>query len=107
VVVIEPGGIETEWGGITADFVEETSGKRPCAAQAAPVAKTLRSGSNPKRNSPPSVIADAVAKAITARNPKTRYAAGFGARPLIAARRLLTDRLFDTLISRAVGLPRA
>ena len=30
----------------------------------------------------------------------------FGARPLIAARRLLTDRMFDMLISRAVGLPR-
>ncbi len=106
VVVIEPGGIETEWGGIAADFVEETSGKGPYGAQAAAVAKTLRSGANPKRNSPPSVIADAVGKAVTARNPKTRYVAGFGARPLIAARRLLTDRLFDTLISRAVGLPR-
>ncbi|SDT26135.1 NADP-dependent 3-hydroxy acid dehydrogenase YdfG [Pseudarthrobacter equi] len=107
VVVIEPGGIETEWGAIAADFVEETSGRGPYAAQASAVARTLRSGSNPKRNSPPTVIADAVGKAVTARNPKTRYVAGFGARPLIAARRLLTDRLFDTLISRAVGLPRA
>ncbi|WP_314213108.1 oxidoreductase [Pseudarthrobacter equi] len=107
VVVIEPGGIETEWGAIAADFVEETSGRGPYAAQASAVARTLRSGSNPKRNSPPSVIADAVGKAVTARNPKTRYVAGFGARPLIAARRLLTDRLFDMLISRAVGLPRA
>lgn len=107
VVVIEPGGIETEWGAIAADFVEETSGRGPYAAQASAVARTLRSGSNPKRNSPPTVIADAVGKAVTARHPKTRYVAGFGARPLIAARRLLTDRLFDTLISRAVGLPRA
>jgi hypothetical protein len=66
----------------------------------------LRSETNANRNSPPSVIADAVGKSATAEKPKTRYAVGFGARPLIAARRLLSDRLFDTLISRAVGLPR-
>lgn len=106
VVVIEPGGIATEWGGIAADLVQETSGKGPYAAQAEAVAKSLRSETNANRNSPPSVIADAVGKSATAEKPKTRYAVGFGARPLIAARRLLSDRLFDTLISRAVGLPR-
>ena len=30
------------------------------------------------------VVADAIAKAVTARRPKTRYAVGFGAKPLIA-----------------------
>ena len=106
VVVIEPGGIATEWGGIAAELVQETSGKGPYAPQAAAVAKTLRPGASPNRNSPPSVIAEAVGKAVTAKRPKTRYAVGFGARPLIAARRLLPDRMFDTLIRRAVGLPR-
>lgn len=106
VVVIEPGGIATEWGGIAAELVEETSGKGPYASQAQAVAKTLRPGAAPNRNSPPSVIAEAVGKAVTANKPKTRYAVGFGARPLIAARRLLPDRMFDALISRAVGLPR-
>ncbi|MFC9618242.1 oxidoreductase [Streptomyces sp. NPDC056938] len=106
VVVIEPGGIATEWGAIAADKLEKSSSSGPYTAQATAVASSLRSEANAKRNSPPAVIADAIAKAVTARRPKTRYATGFGARPLIALRRILPDRAFDTVISRAVGLPR-
>ncbi|MFE2531333.1 oxidoreductase [Streptomyces sp. NPDC059371] len=106
VVVIEPGGIATEWGGIAADKLEKSSADGAYAAQAAAVASSLRSEANTKRNSPPRVIADAIGKAVTARRPKTRYATGFGARPLIALRRILPDRAFDTVISRAVGMPR-
>ena len=106
VVIIEPGGIATEWGGIAADLVEETSGNGAYASQAGAVAKSLRSEANTNRNSPPSVIADAIGKAVTASKPRTRYAVGFGARPLITARGLLSDRQFDALIGRAVGMPR-
>ncbi|MBT2250279.1 oxidoreductase [Arthrobacter sp. BHU FT2] len=106
VVVIEPGGIATEWGGIAADLLLKTSGQGPYARQAQAMAKSLKAETSANRNSPPSVIADAIAKAVTASKPKTRYAVGFGARPLISARRLLGDRQFDTLISRAVGMPR-
>ena len=106
VVVIEPGGIATEWGAIAADHVEQTSGSGPYAAQAKAVASSLRSEANANRNSPPSVIADAIAKAVTARRPRTRYAVGFGAKPLIAARGMLSDRQYDALIARATGLPR-
>lgn len=107
VVVIEPGGIATEWGGIAAENLEKTSGQGPYEAQAKAVAKSLRSEASSNRNSPPSVIADAIAKAVTAKRPKTRYAVGFGAKPLIAAGAVLPDRGFDALISRAVGLPRS
>ncbi|MEU8201426.1 oxidoreductase [Streptosporangium sp. NPDC049046] len=106
VVVIEPGGIATEWGGIAAEKLKEASGTGPYGAQAAAVSKSLSSPANARRNSPPTVIADTVAKAVTARRPKTRYTAGFGAKPLILTRRLLPDRAFDALISRATGLPR-
>ncbi|MEV4999166.1 oxidoreductase [Streptomyces niveus] len=106
VVVIEPGGIATEWGSIAADKLEKSSSNGAYADQAAAVASSLRSEANTNRNSPPAVIADAIGKAVTARRPKTRYATGFGARPLIALRRILPDRTFDTVISRAVGLPR-
>lgn len=107
VVVIEPGGIATEWGGIAADHLDKTGGSGAYATQSAAVATSLRSEGNANRNSPPSVIADAIAKAVTARRPKTRYAVGFGAKPLIAARGLLTDRQYDALIARATGLPRS
>lgn len=69
------------------------------------MASSLRSGANAKRSSPPSVIANVIAKAVTARRPKTRHVAGFGARPLLFTRRHTSDRTFDRIISRAVGLP--
>lgn len=106
VVVIEPGGIATEWGGIAADNLEKTSANGPYKRQAEAVAKSLRSEGNANRNSPPSVIADAIGKAVTARRPKTRYAVGFGAKPLITAGKILSDRQFDALITRASGVPR-
>ncbi|MER6242078.1 oxidoreductase [Streptomyces griseorubiginosus] len=106
VVVIEPGGIATEWGGIAADKLEKSSTDGAYAAQAAAVASALRSEANAERNSPPSVIADTIGRAVTARRPRTRYAKGFGARPLIALRRILPDRAFDAVISRAIGLAR-
>lgn len=105
LVVIEPGGIQTEWGAIAAGNLEGTSGTGAYADQAAAVASSLRSEADGTRNSPPSVIADAVATAVTARRPRTRYAVGFGAKPLIAAKTVLPDRTYDKLISRAVGLP--
>ena len=106
VVVIEPGGIKTEWGQIAADHLLQVSGSGAYADQANAMAKSLGDEANSGRTSPPTVIANAIAKAVTARRPKTRYAVGFGAKPLISARRLLPDRAFDTLIARATGLPR-
>ena len=106
VVVIEPGGIKTEWGDIAAHGLIDASGDGAYADQAVAMAKTLGAEANTRRGSAPSVIADAIGKAVTARRPKTRYAVGFGARPLIAMRRFLPDRGFDALISRASGMPR-
>ncbi len=106
VVVIEPGGIATEWGGIAADHLDESSKGSAYKRQADAVAKSLRSEANANRNSPPSVISDAIGKAVTAGRPKTRYAVGFGAKPLIAAGNILSDRQFDALITRATGMPR-
>ncbi|MFC8435123.1 SDR family NAD(P)-dependent oxidoreductase, partial [Streptomyces sp. NPDC057253] len=107
VVVIEPGSIETEWSGIAADGVRKASGKSAYGKQAEAVATSMTSEANTKRMSPPQVIADAIGKAVSARKPKTRYAAGFGARPMITLRGLLPDRGFDSFISRATGLPRS
>ena len=104
VVVIEPGAIRTEWAGIAADHLRETSGGGAYAAQAEAVAAAFRSEATAKRSSPPEVIAKAIGKAATARRPKTRYAVGFGAKPLIFLRRWLPDRAFDALIRRVSGI---
>jgi NAD(P)-dependent dehydrogenase (short-subunit alcohol dehydrogenase family) len=104
VVVIEPGAIATEWGGIAADHLRERSGDGAYSAQARAVADMLSSESNRSRNSSPQVVADAIAKAVDARRPRTRYAMGFGAKPLIALKWLLPDRAFDAIVKRAVGV---
>ncbi|MFF7477063.1 short-chain dehydrogenase/reductase, partial [Streptomyces sp. NPDC008092] len=91
---------------IAADGLRKASTHGAYAQQAEAVATSMTSQANTKRMSSPQVIADAIGKAATARKPKTRYATGFGARPMITLRSLLTDRGFDTFISRATGLPR-
>ncbi|MGW6728635.1 oxidoreductase [Nocardia sp. NPDC055029] len=105
VVVIEPGGIRTEWGGIAADHLRKVSGDGAYSAQATAVAASLGPEATIARlSSPPEVIADAIGKAVTARRPKTRYQVGFGSRPLIFLKWLLPDRAFDVLIKRATGI---
>ncbi|MFF7476694.1 oxidoreductase [Streptomyces sp. NPDC008092] len=107
VVIIEPGNIRTGGNVVTAAKLQEASGTGPYATQATAVLAAFTSEANARRESPPSVIAEAVAKAVTARRPKTRYAAGFGARPLITLRGIISDRAFDGLMNRAVGMPRS
>jgi NAD(P)-dependent dehydrogenase (short-subunit alcohol dehydrogenase family) len=104
VVVIEPGAIRTEWAGIAAGHLVETSGHGAYADQANAVATAFRSEATAKRSSPPDVIAMAVAHAASVSRPKTRYAVGSGAKPLIFVRRWLPDRAYDAVIRRISGL---
>ena len=104
VIVIEPGSIKTEWGAIAAEHLEEASGHGAYRGPAAAMSNTLNSPTVIKRSSDASVIADLVGKAVTARRPKTRYVAGFAGKPSLLLRRLLSDRAFDAVISRASGL---
>ena len=104
IVVIEPGGINTEWGGIAAEKLRAVSNSGPYADQAGAVAESLTSETNRRRQSPPAVIADAIGRAVSARRPKTRYAVGFGARPMIFMHDVLPDRWFDAFMRRATGV---
>lgn len=102
VVVIEPGGTKTEWGGISAASALERSGEGPYAARVQRVVRAL-AGSDQRLGSEPAVVAKAITAAVTARSPRTRYAIGAGAKPVIYARRLLPDRAMDALIGRVLG----
>ena len=44
-------------------------------------------------------MADAIAKAVTARRPRTRYAIGSGAKPMVVASRFLPDRTKDRMMT--------
>ncbi|MGS3182954.1 oxidoreductase [Aeromonas taiwanensis] len=105
VVVVEPGGIKTEWADIAAQKLREVSGDGPYGHLALPMAESMIGRASRERQSPPELIADTIAKAVQARRPKTRYAVGFGARPMIFLRRLLPDRAFDRFMRLATGIP--
>jgi len=105
VVVIEPGGVKSEWGGIAAQKARAVSGTGPYAPQADAVADSLSSEANERRMSSPDLIAKTIVKSVRARRPKTRYAVGFGAKPMIFLHDALPNRTFDTLIRRATGVP--
>lgn len=101
VVIVEPGIILTGFGDTMLEMLRERSMNGAYAKQARKLEKaTLESYKNV--GSPPSVVGDAVAKAARAGRPRTRYVVGKFARPLLMARKLLSDRMFDRLIRRAM-----
>ncbi len=100
VVIIEPGEIRTEWGGIAADSLMTASGNGAYAAQAERVARVLARSVGTNSGSLPIVVAATIGQAATVRGPRTRYVVGRGARALTVARRLLPDRVFDRLMRR-------
>jgi NAD(P)-dependent dehydrogenase (short-subunit alcohol dehydrogenase family) len=100
VVVIEPGAIRTEWSGIARKGLLDTSGSGPYADLAHQTAALLAVAED--NGSPPALVARAVADALSARRPRTRYAVGSGARPLIGLRWLLSDRAFDGLMRQVL-----
>ncbi|OCJ12334.1 short-chain dehydrogenase/reductase [Rhizobium sp. AC27/96] len=98
VVVIEPGGIESEWSGIATQEAERLSGNGTYAQL---VRGFIRAQKGMRGAPPPDVISDLIVKALKARRPKTRYSAGRMARPLLLLRRWLSDRMLDRLIMTA------
>ncbi|AWI31606.1 oxidoreductase [Streptomyces tirandamycinicus] len=103
VVIVEPGAIRTEWSSIAAGKLRKLGEDSAYAGQIASMAGTLESDSNARRSSSPSVVARAIGRAATSRRPRTRYAVGMGAKPLIMVRRILPDRAYDALVARAMG----
>ena len=95
VVVVEPGAINTEWHSVAADNLLATSAHGAYAGQAAMVAKVL---SGAGLASAPEVLAKAIVRAATVGRPRTRYAVGLGAKPIILTRRVLPDRVYDRLV---------
>lgn len=102
VVLIEPGLIRTEFGDVMTAPMLERSGSGPYAHLAQKIARATEESYENGGASPPTVIADVIATALRARRPKTRYAAGRLARPILFLRRWLSDRLFDRVIMSQV-----
>ncbi|HRS19154.1 MAG TPA: hypothetical protein P5243_06605, partial [Bacteroidales bacterium] len=55
-----------------------------------------------KSPSHPKVIARTIMKAISTQNPKTRYVAGSGAKPLLFLRSIISDKCYDRIMRKMV-----
>lgn len=99
VIVIEPGGIESEWAEIAVGEADRYSAE---GAYAGLADKFRKLQAQQRKLPPPSVISDLIVKALKARRPRTRYHAGLLAGPMLFLRSLLSDRLFDRMIMAAL-----
>ncbi|MBV7331191.1 oxidoreductase [Chloroflexi bacterium TSY] len=100
VVIVEPGGIKTEFADVMTGPMMERSGEGPYRDLAQSLSNSMTQMES--RMSEPSVIADVVSQAVKARRPKTRYAAGAMAKQVLFMRSWLPDRAFDWVVTRMV-----
>lgn len=96
VAIVEPGGIQTEWGDIAMENLDKVSGNGPYADM---VKKVVDSSDKTKdKLTPVDVLGKEIAKAASEKKPKTRYLKGYLAKPLVRMRKWLGDRTFDKLL---------
>ena len=106
VVLIRPGAIKSEWAGIALDNFKKTSGHGAYASMVKLAEEIFASERVERMAGEPSVIADVVAHAATARRPRTFYTAPRAARIMLRVLSLLgSDRCRDTVIRRMFGMP--
>ena len=96
VILIQPGGIATEFPRVAAVQLLATSGEGAYADYARRYSASL--ASEAKGISPAATVARALARAATVKRPRTRYAVGRGAKATLVVRWLLPDRAFDRLL---------
>ena len=107
VAVIEPGAVATPiWdkGVDQADAIEK-SAPPEMRERYGEVVDAIRKESEKNRTAgvPPQEVAEAVAHALTASRPKTRYLVGRDAKMRSPLAKLLPDRALDAAIARALG----
>ena len=97
VVVVQPGAINTNFSNVTKTYIDKYRENSPYQhLYGEPITDT---GNDVLSNqSDPIVIAKVINKAMNARNPKTRYAAGAYSRIGIFLRKIMTDKMFDRFI---------
>jgi NAD(P)-dependent dehydrogenase (short-subunit alcohol dehydrogenase family) len=108
VAIIEPGFVGTAMGDKlqrdTADAVSALpdEGRRRYGPALQKVAENI--SQQAATGSPPEVVAEDILRALTSKKPRTRYRSGAGAKPMLFARRVLSDRMIDRVILRTGGL---
>lgn len=102
VVIIEPGIISTEFGDVMLQPMVDRSAGGPYGKMTQAVARATRQSYERGGSSPASVITNLISRAANSSKPRTRYAAGKFAKPMLFLRRWLSDRMFDRVIMSQV-----
>lgn len=98
VVIIEPGGIRTDWGKIAADHLVESSKGTAYEDKALCESVVMRNGYSSNLLSPPSAVTRSIVRAVKARRPRARYLSGSGARSIVFWHSVLPARWWDSIM---------
>lgn len=106
VALVEPGSIATPIWEKTRGVADQMRIPPELQAQYGDIPekmdKVLQDTAN--RGMPPEAVAEAIEKALTAQRMPSRVLIGRDARVMLAAKRLLPDRLFDRIVRGRIGL---
>lgn len=102
VVIIEPGGIETEFADVMMDPMMDKSKNTAYEKHAKKVHKGAIETYKKGRASHPSIIAKCISHAIRSKKPRHRYLKGFMAKPAVFVRKYFGSRVWDWLIMNVV-----
>jgi NAD(P)-dependent dehydrogenase (short-subunit alcohol dehydrogenase family) len=108
VSIIEPGAIATPIWEKSVAANEELAASMPSEVQElyGDLIDRIRAETATRKESglPPIKVAEAVAHALTASRPKTRYLVGSEAKARARAAAILPDRVFDALVARTLRI---
>lgn len=98
VVVLQPGAIATEWGGIMSTNMNQHSGTGAYAESARKFNASMQNMVDNNMMSPTSVITKTILRILESKKPKTRYVVGAMAKPMMWMRKYLGDTMFDKIL---------
>jgi NAD(P)-dependent dehydrogenase (short-subunit alcohol dehydrogenase family) len=110
VVVIEPGLIKTHFGDTAAGSIDGSGPEEGPYAEfneaVATATAGIYEGPMAKLGAGPEAVAKKIEKAISSRRPKTRYPVTASARLALTQRKLMTDRMWDAMLSSQFPRPK-
>ena len=104
VVMIEPGGIKTDWGIIAARHLKESSVGTAYEADGSRFADVMHYGYSSNLLSSPHVITRAILRAVDSRRPRARYRTGRASHLLVFLHNVLPTRCWDAMMRRSVRI---
>ncbi|MBO3064957.1 oxidoreductase [Staphylococcus shinii] len=103
VIIIEPGGIKTEWGTIAAQNLKSVAKGGHYEEKALKMAQSMIKQQSLNILSHPSVVAKVIIKSIEKRHVQAKYVTGFIAKPLIILHAILPIKLFNWTLKKQIS----